>query len=127
MGRSKKKALPFDKEGGVIAIQRVLLSSDNYESLRAQSKVLITLLHIHWRNEKTVDYGIREASQKIPCDRRTAIRAFNELQERGFITCAEHSMFSSRTQSKSRSWRLNWLPFNDHPPSNEWKKWAGDN
>jgi len=124
MGKRKKKLLPFEKKGGVIVVQRLMLISNNYETLRPQSKVLMTLLQTQWQNEKTVDYGIREASQKIPCDRRTAMKAFHELVERGFITCTEESVFNSRTQSKSRSWRLNWLPFNSEPPTNEWKNWG---
>lgn len=121
MGWKNKHTLPFDKKGGVVAIQRRLLESDNYLSLRPQAKVLMTLLQIHWRNDKAVDYGLREAAQKIPCDRKTAIKAFSQLQEKGFLTCFEQSMFSSRTQSKSRSWRLEWLPFNDQPPKNKWE------
>jgi len=127
MGKRKKESLPFEKKGGVIVVQRLMLISSNYETLRPQAKVLMTLLQIHWRNEKAVSYGIKEASKKIPCDRRTAIKAFKELQERGFITCTEESIFSSRTQSKSRSWCLNWLPFNSEKPTSEWKKWGGEN
>lgn len=127
MGSKKKQALPFDQRGGRIVIQRVLLESANYLTLRAQEKVLITLLHIHWRNEKPVDYGIAEAAKKIPCDRRIAIRAFKALEERGFISLVSESMFNSRTQSKSRSWRLEWLPYNSRAPSNKWELWKNEN
>lgn len=123
----KKQPLPFDKRGGVVAIRRHLLESENYLTLRPQEKVLITLLHIHWRNEKPVDYGIAEAAKKIPCDRRIAIRAFKALEERGFISLVSESMFNSRTQSKSRSWRLEWLPCNSKFPSNKWESWENEN
>ena len=122
-----KKPLPFDKRGGVVTIRRPLLESENYLTLRPQEKVLMTLLQIHWRNEKPVDYGIEEAAKKIPCDRRIAMRAFKALEERGFISLVDESIFNSRTQSKSRSWRLNWLPFNDQPPSNKWELWKNEN
>ncbi|MDF1688538.1 MAG: hypothetical protein P1U35_02885 [Cycloclasticus sp.] len=123
----KKQPLPFDKRGGVVAIRRHLLESENYLTLRPQEKVLITLLQSHWKNEKPVDYGIAEAAKKIPCDRRIAIRAFKVLEERGFITLMSESMFNSRTQSKSRSWRLEWLPWKSKFPSNKWESWINEN
>ena len=127
MARKKKHTLPFDNRGNTLVMRTHLLKSNTYLSLSPQAKVLMTLLHIHWKNDKLVDYGVREAAEKIPCDRRTAIKAFNQLQERGFITCMELAFFSSRTQSKSRAWRLEWLPFNDNPPANTWEKWPDEN
>lgn len=122
MSRPKKTSLPFDKAGGVLAIQRPLVESSNYLSLSAQSKTLMILLHLHWRNDRPVAYGVREAMAKIPCAKRTAQNSFKELQEKGFITMMEESFFNSRTQSKSRTWKLNWLPFKDMKPTNEWKE-----
>jgi hypothetical protein len=121
MGRKKKHSLPFDTRGGVIVTPLRLIKSPIYQNLIPQAKVLMMLLQIHWRNDKPVDYGIREAAEKIPCSEKTASKAFNQLQERGFITCMEQSFFSSRTQSKSRGWRLEWLPYKDRPPANTWE------
>jgi hypothetical protein len=121
MARRKKHALPFDNRGGVVVLSLRMIKSPTYLSLRPQAKVLMILLQEHWRNEKYVDYGIREAPEKTPCDRRTVTKAFDQLQERGFITCMELAFFSGRTQSKSRIWRLEWLPFNDRPPANTWE------
>jgi len=127
MAGRKRFKQPFDKRGGVLITSTYLIKQRPYLSLMPQAKVLMLLLHEHWRADKLVDYGIREAAEKIPCDRRTAIKAFNQLQERGFITCMEKAFFSSRTQSKSRVWRLEWLPFNDRPPANNWEKWSDEN
>jgi len=122
MGRKKKHSLPFDKRGRVVAIGLHVLNSDAYLSLSAQAKSLMLLMHIHWRNEKPVDYGVREAQEKIPCGRKKAIQVFHELQERGFIVMVDESLFNSRTQGKTRSWRLTWLPYMDKFPTNEWEK-----
>jgi len=125
MSKSKNsQPLPFDRRGkknGLVSIQMVLLKSDVYISLLAQSKVLMILLQMHWRNDKAVDYGVREAETKVPCAYNTARKAFNELQNKGFIVMVEPSYFSSRTQSKSRTWRLTWLPFKYEPPTNDWE------
>jgi len=123
----KKHQIKFDGRGGTVVSARRLYASDNYLTLSPYAKALMPLLHSQWRHYKLVDYGVREAAEKIPCDRRTAIKAFNQLQERGFITCMELAFFSSRTQSKSRAWRLEWLPFNDNPPANTWEKWPDEN
>lgn len=125
MAHGKRGSLPFDQRGSRVVLRTHLLKSNVYLSLSPQAKVLMTLLHIHWNNEKLVDYGIREAAEKIPCSDKTASKAFNQLQERGFIACIEQSFFSSRTESKARGWRLEWLPYKNKPPTNTWEKWAG--
>jgi hypothetical protein len=127
MGRSKKRTLPFDNRGGCVVMRTHLLKSDAYLSLKPQAKVLMTLLQIHWKHDKPVDYGIREAAAKIPCSDKTASNAFNELQDKGFILCVEESFFSSRTQSRTRSWRLEWLPTTYAPPTNTWEKCSNKN
>lgn len=120
--RNQKRKLPFDKRGGVIVVQRRMVESDIYQQLKSQEKVLLLLLQLHWKVDKPVDYGIREAAQKIPCSRTLAMKAFKRLTNMGFITCIEESMFSSRTQSKARGWRLEWLPFGKESPTNYWEK-----
>lgn len=120
MGR-KKHRLPFDQKGGVLVLQRRLISSSRYLDLCAQAKVLMLLLHEHWRNEKPVAFGVREAMQKIPCAKGTAQRAFRELEDNGFIVKVDESLFNSRIGSRSRTWRLTWLPFNFREPTNDWE------
>jgi len=127
MARKRKHSLPFDTRGGVLVTPLRLIKSPIYQNLIPQAKVLMTEMQVHWRNDRLVDYGIREAAEKIPCSEKTASKAFNQLQERGFITCMEQSFFSSRTQSKSRGWRIEWLPFNDRPPANTWENWTDEN
>lgn len=122
MPRKKKNALPYDKAGGICSIQRRLLESNAYLSLSPQAKVLMTLLQVHWSNYKPVDYGVREAEQKISCSRKLAMRAFSELQERGFIAMVNESMWHVRVSQRTRTWRLTWLPFDSKPPTNDWEK-----
>ena len=120
---AKKKGLPFDSRGGVVTIQRRLLSSANYLALPPQAKVLITLLQRHWSPNGPVAFGVRQAEQEIPCSRALAMRSFNELVEAGFIEMIDESLFCSRTQSKSRTWRLTWMPcWRNRAPTNEWEK-----
>lgn len=104
--RGKKQSLPFDKRGGTIVLCRKMIESDNYQTLSTHARALMTLLQVHWRPDKPVDYGVREAEKRLVCNRKTAMKAFNLLIEKGFLVCMEQSVFSTRTQSKTRSWRL---------------------
>lgn len=118
----KKNVLPFDKAGGTVVIQRRLLKSAAYLGLSAQAKALLHLMHVYWTPNRPVGFGVREAEQSIPCSRKVAMRAFKELQEAGFIVLVEESLFCSRTQSKTRTWRLTWLPcWRNRPPTNDWE------
>lgn len=120
------KVLPFDTRGGVVRYSIHMLSSEQYLRLSAQAKVLVMLLQIHWRPDRPVGYGVREAAEKIPCAFNTARKAFNELEEAGFIVMVDTSLFLSRTGSKARTWRLTWMPYgpvpNTKPPTNEWER-----
>lgn len=121
--KSKKANLPFDRRRGVVSTQRILLESSAWISLSAQAKSLMALMQQHWRNDKPVAYGVREAMLKIPCAKRTAQNAFAELEAAGFIRQEdEHVYFDERSQRKSRTWRLTWMPYNGKFPTNDWEQ-----
>lgn len=110
-----------------MVVSRAMRESPAYQSMPATAKVLMDLLHLQWRNDKPVAYGVREAGQKIGCKPETAGKAFNVLQERGFIVCFEQSLFNSKTGSKAREWRLTWMPFDYKNPTHDWEKWRPEN
>lgn len=118
----KKNSLPFDRRGGSLVIQRRLLESESYRLLSLPARCLMLEMQIHWRNDRPVDFGTREAAEKLDCDRRVAMRAFRELVAGGFIRLEDESLFNSRIGSRARSWICTWLPFRDKPPSNAWEK-----
>jgi hypothetical protein len=115
--------LAFDKRGGVIVVSRSMRESIVYESMPPVAKVLMDLLQLQWHNEKPVAYGVREAAKKIGCNTGTATKAFKILRERGFIVCINESLFNSKTGSKTREWRLTWMPFERKDPTHDWEKW----
>ncbi|MCB1615565.1 MAG: hypothetical protein KDI30_06080 [Pseudomonadales bacterium] len=119
--RKGKSQLPFDRRGGVTVQSKYMLASKAFLGLSAQAKVLLTLMHTHWRNDRPVGYGIREAVEKIPCAKGTAQKVFKELEEAGFIEKVDESLFNSRVGSKTRTWHLTWLPFKDKPPTHDWE------
>lgn len=120
---SKKSRLPFDKAGGAVVIQRRMLSSPAYLGLSAQAKVLMTLMQRHWTPAGPVGFGVRQAQDEIPCSRTLALRVFDELAQAGFIVMVDESLFCSRSESKTRTWRLTWMPcWNNRAPTNDWEK-----
>jgi hypothetical protein len=127
MAKQKKSKLPFDRRGGVTMMSMGMRKQPVYETMPATAKVLMDLLQMQWRNERAVAYGVREAAVKIGCTPGTASKAFKILHERGFIVCDAESFFNSRTGSKTREWRLTWMPFLDREPSHEWEKWQPKN
>ncbi len=80
-------------------------------------------MQVHWRPGKPIAFGVREAMSLLNCDKRTAMKAFWVLQERRFIVKVDESYFNSRTQSRARTWRLTWMPYNWQSPTLEWEKW----
>lgn len=100
---------------------RRMLDSTAYLALSPQAKVLMLLMQVHWRPDQPVGFGVRQAEQSIPCSHKKAMKTFHELEEAGFIVMVDASLFCSRTQSKTRTWRLTWLPWNSRPPTNDWE------
>lgn len=123
----KKPKLGYDQRGGVLAVSRAMRESSTYESMPPVAKVLMDLLQLQWRNDKPVAYGVREAAKKIGCKPDTVGKAFKILRERGFIVCVNESLFNSKTGSKTREWRLTWMPFEWKNPTHDWEKWQPQN
>ncbi len=122
---SNRPDIRFDKRGNqAITINKRMMRSRNYLTLSLAARSLMVLMHTHWQPNKYTDYGIREAAKNLGCSTRTAMRVFDELQARGFIVCMITSSFSSRTNSKARSWNLTWLPYIKGDPSHEWENWV---
>lgn len=120
---SKHSKMPFDSVGGVVRMQRRLLTSERFIKLSAQAKALLFLLQRHWTPNGPVGFGVRQAEAEIPCSRATAMKVFKELQEAGFIVLIDDSVFCSRTSSRTRTWRLTWMPcWRNRAPTNDWEK-----
>lgn len=127
MAKLKTNKIPFDNRGGVIVVSRAMLESVTFESLPSTAKVLMLLLQTQWRNNRTIALGVREAAHRLGCTPNTASKAFKLLVQRGFIECMNESLFNSKTGSKTREWRLTWMPFEYGNPTHDWEKWQPEN
>ena len=123
-----KNRLPFKKDSkGSIVQGMTMLTSGAYMSLSAQEKVALIVMQIHWRNDRAVSYGCRELALNVPCSKDTALKIFRNLSAKGFIECTDPGWFDSANGSRSRDWRLTWMPFNGKPATDEWIKWTPEN
>ncbi|MFZ2406105.1 MAG: hypothetical protein WAW41_13275 [Methylobacter sp.] len=119
----KKHKLEFDHRGGVMVVSRAMRESFAYQSMPPTAKVLMDLLQMQWRNDRPIAYGVREAAKKIGCKPETAGKAFKVLWTRGFLECHEQAFFNTKSGSKTREWKLTWMPFDGRKPTHDWEKW----
>lgn len=85
-------------------------------------------------NNGAISYSCREAEQAGVMNADTAVKAFEMLQERGFLRVARESSFDlkttpsgngiSRTGSRAREWRITFLPgLNGEKPTMDFLAW----
>ena len=79
-------------------------------------------------NNGDICLSCRDVAKACPMSRNTAGRAFQELQQKGFITQTRLGYFANGGNVAS-AWKLNTdKNKGENRPSNEWKKWkVGDN
>jgi hypothetical protein len=111
----------FKESGGVIVQSLLMLDSLAYKALSAKSVKLMSLMQIHWRDKKAIDYGITQVTKSVKCSRSTASALLKELQDYGFIELVDEADFYA---NKARSWRLTFRPFLGKEATNDWKYWA---
>lgn len=102
---------------------RVLIS-EAYRSLDLTARALLTELVMleNGQNNGSLWLSVQDATDRLGLsDARPAMRALEDLQDRGFTVVTKEAYFRIRTadSSRARCWRVTWLPF-EGPPSNEW-------
>jgi hypothetical protein len=95
-------------------LDHALLNSCAYRALTPTARALLVELAMldNGANNGSLYLSIRDAGDRIGVVDLTAVRkAFDELQDLGFITMAEESHFHVKAAEKSRArcWRLAWL------------------
>lgn len=95
-------------------LDHALLNSCAYRALSPNARALLVELAMleNGSNNGSLYLSIRDAGDRIGVVDLTAVRkAFDELQELGFIAMTEESHFHVKTAEKSRArcWRLTWL------------------
>jgi DNA-binding transcriptional regulator YhcF (GntR family) len=102
-GRRRNKRL----DAPHVRLYRWLLDSPAYLSLSCPARaVLVEIVRCYdGFNNGRVGLSVRKAAERCKIAPGTAKRAFEELQDRGFIECVTKGAFSRKTQHASE-WRL---------------------
>lgn len=105
-----------------------ILTSEAYRSLDPVARSLLTELTMieSGKNNGSLWLSVKDATDRLGlADARPAIRAFEDLQDRGFArkTKDAHFCVKAAETSRARCWRLTWLAFDNKPPSNDWQSY----
>lgn len=124
-----------DKAGRFIMIPHRILNSTAYASLDLAARGLLQELVMLYTgsNNGSIYLSTLEATARLGlCDKRPAMRAFEDLIDRGFITLTKNAYFAVKAAeaSRARCWRLTWHSWPECPtrskraPTNEWERYV---
>lgn len=107
---------------------RILLS-EAYRSLDCVARALLTELIMleNGKNNGSLWLSTADATDRLGVsDQRPAIRAFDDLQDRGLIAMTKDAHFSVKAgeTSRARCWQLTWVSFAGKPPTNNWQAYV---
>ena len=97
-----------NKTGRFVKLEHHLLNSPAYRSLCCYARSLLVELYALYNgsNNGTLYMSVRQAQQRLgDVGRKAAEKAFNELQDRGFITVVQKGSFTCKVQLAT-TWRL---------------------
>lgn len=120
-----------DKASRFIRLPHRLYQSEALCSLNPNARALLTELAMleNGRNNGSLYLSVRDARDRLGfADTEAAMRAFGDLEDRGFIRLTKDAHFDVKAadNSRARCWRLTWLPWPDGPkgkraPTDEWE------
>jgi hypothetical protein len=120
--------------GQFVRLPHRLLESRAYGSLDLTARALLQELIMVYKgdNNGSLYLSAEDATARLGLtDKRPALRAFSDLQERGFIELAKDAHFSIKAAdtSRARCWRLTWEAWPEAPkrtrraPTNDWEQY----
>lgn len=121
MGRDRKN----EKRGGrFVRIPFSIIESDAWRTLSCPARsVHIALIHRHnGTNNGKIYLSSRDAELALGINRKTALRAFRELEGAGFIAQVKAAHLGLEGRGRATEWRLTHLPCDAKPPTNEFLK-----
>lgn len=107
-----------------VRLYRWLLDSPAYRSLSLPARALLIELYSFYNGENNgrVFLSVRDAAALIGVGSSTASRAYQELQDRGFIKSRLKSAFSVKSR-RATEWILTEFAYGDALPTKDFMKW----
>lgn len=108
MGRDKRNE---NKSEHWTKMVRPLMQTDAWRALSTSAQALYPWLKFEWRGPKANNNGklrlsVRQAANCLGCNRKTAARAFHDLQAKGFIVQTEGACLGIGGEAKSPSYEV---------------------
>lgn len=121
---SYQKAKGRSKGQTFVMLRNDIIDSPAWQSLSSKSQAL--WLHIRRRykghNNGDIPLSCREAAIKLNVSKNTAGKAFQELQDKGFIKIGEFAGFVNKHRRSTR-WIMTDEEYNGCKATNEWRAW----
>lgn len=121
MGKSKRNS-----EGQYLPLPYAQLKSPAWRSLSGAAVRVWLELHTRFNgsNNGSVRLSYAEAAEALGIGKATAQRAFQQLQDRGFLVLAREGNWYHR---QAHEWRLTTKPMRTpkghSAPTNDWREW----
>ena len=115
-----------NKTGRFVKLEHYLLNSPAYRSLCCCARSLLVELYALYNgsNNGTLYMSVRQAQQRLgDVGRKAAEKAFNELQDRGFITVVQKGSFTCKVQLAT-TWRLTEHDCEGRPATKDFMRWT---
>ena len=119
---TKKSGLNHKRKGGYVRKWEEVLGSPAYRDLSTVSRCLIEEFQRIYRPERNGKLSIstKNAAKLLKVSKTTAINAFHDLAEHGFIVLNKGELWMER---RAREWRLTFEPHNGKEPTDDWQIW----
>lgn len=124
MNRHKHPGKPHKrKEGQYIGLPYTMINRPSFKALKPDAVRILIEMHLgfHGVNNGKIGFSYQKAQECLHSGSARAKRAFNQLQEHGFLVCLAQSSFNMKTK-KAREWEITLQPMPNGPPSHKWKK-----
>lgn len=108
MGRDKRNE---NSQEAVTAMRLSVMRSAAWRALSLPSQALYPWLKLEWRGAKFNNNGnlrlsVRQAAERMGCNAKTVMRAFQELQAKGFIIQTESAFLGTEGMGKAPAYEL---------------------
>lgn len=111
-----------------VMLRHDIMKSSAWRSLSPNARTLWTEIALRYNghNNGDIPLSCREAADLCNIGKNTAARAFDELEERGFIKIGGWAGFQNKYRMATR-WILTHEGHDAKPPSNEWRNYRHSN
>lgn len=112
-------------------MSRSLMCSAAFKALSCTAKALYPFLRLEWKGPKynnngRIKYSYRQAADALGISKNTAMRAFHDLQAKGFIRVTELGALGVEGSARGPSYELTEIKLpnsSSHGGSNLYMKW----